>query len=387
MSLEALFWTLASILLAIYLGYPLLTLAIASVRPQRRRLPPEQWQTVTILIAAHNEEAVILSKLENLMKLDYPPELMEIVVVSDGSDDRTNEIVASVTDPRVKLLAAPRQGKTQALIRAVAATTGEIIIFTDADPILERSSVKRLVTYFSDPKVGLVCGNAVYGKGEQYMGSEQEGIYWRSENLIRYAESRAYNSLVGGVGELFACRRSDHPELPSDQAHDLLMQILVRAKGQHVLFEPTAMALAQGSKVHATEYKRKVRIVYQVAYSLRSVAYLLNPFRYPVIAMQLLVHKVLRWLSGIWLWPLFPLSYLLQDQGELYVVLFYLQVAFYGLTFIGAIASKARLKLGVFGLPFYVNLIYFAAIVGVIKSLFIVPKSTWKVDRVAEKSN
>jgi len=382
-----LFWFLLGLLLTIYVAYPLLTIVIAALRPKPKYIAFTKQPRVAVIVAAYNEEAIIAEKIENLLKLDYPKDSLEIIIVADGSTDKTYEIVEMYADRRIKLMRGEqRVGKTRAMNLALHSTTADIIIYTDADPILDRSAVIHLVTPFSDPRVGIVCGNALYGKGEEHHGSEQESVYWHIENWLRYSEGRAYNSLLGGVGELFAVRREDADELPDNISHDFMTQVLMRAKGKYVLFEPRALAFAKGSKVLATEYHRKMRIVFQTAYSVLWKLEVLNPFKHFILAYQLWLHKVLRWFSGLWLLPLLPLSYFLQDESPFYSVFFWALAAFYGLAILGYLATKAKIRLGAFGLPFYVNMVYIAAIHGIIKLLWERPAPTWTIVRTQEQS-
>ena len=280
---------------------------------------------------------------------------------------------------------------------AVHATTADIIVFTDADPLLDRSAIRFLVPYFTNPRVGIVCGNAVYGKGEEHRGAEQESVYWHIENWLKYSESRAYNSLVGGIGELFAVRRSDAIELPDNISHDFMLQVLTRATGKYVLFEPRALAFAKGSKVLSTEYQRKVRIVFQTAYSFVYKLETLNPFKHFTLAYQLWLHKVLRWLSGLWLFPLLPLSFLLRNnctfpvsiadykfETSFYECCFFALAIFYGMGILGYLAAKLNVRLGPLGIPFYINMVYIAAIHGIVKLIWERPAPTWTIVRTQE---
>ncbi|MDK9700063.1 MAG: glycosyltransferase family 2 protein [bacterium] len=382
--ISILFWCLLGILLLVYIGYPIVVVVIGLLRPSPRKIPYEKLPKVAIVVAAHNEEEVIGEKLNNLLKLDYPPELLEIIVASDGSTDRTNEITESysVTEPRIRLMKMePRGGKTPAMNRALHFTDAEIVVFTDAEPIIDRMALRYLVPHFANPEVGVVCGNSLYGKGENYKGSEQERIYWRVENWIKLAESNAFRLPIGGIGDLFAVRRNCAEELPANINHDMMLVLRIRAKGMLVLLEPNACAYAKGSRKVVTEYRRKVRIVFRAAYSLWWARKILNPVKHPMLFIQLLFHKLLRWLSGLWFFPLLPLSYLLKDEGVFYNVTFWGMAVFFGATLLGLIASKLHIRLGPLGIPFYVSAVFVAALHGLTRLLIDRPKETWTIVR------
>lgn len=380
--LQFIFWLLFFLLFYTYLGYPIVSILIAALRKKEQFQPFDEFPSVTIVVAAHNEEDIIESKIENLLKLDYPQDKYTILVASDGSTDRTNELVESYKDKNVVLLnCMPRHGKTNAMNLAVHASTTEIIVFTDAEPLLDRSSLKRLIAPFAHPKTGMVCGNSLYGKGESFTGSEQEGVYWKFENWLKLTESRAYHLLVGGTGDLFAVRRELINDLPTFLNHDFMTQLMVRSKNYWVLFEPTAFAFSQGSKQIKTEYKRKVRIVFQSAFSLLYRKNYLNPFRYPTMAYQLWTHKVLRWLSFLWFFPLLPLSIYLTVCSSFYAVASISLGLFWLMALFGWLASYLQIQIGRLGLPYYFVMVTFAALHGVIKSLFKKPTGTWNIVR------
>ncbi|MEP6910457.1 MAG: glycosyltransferase family 2 protein [Actinomycetota bacterium] len=248
-SLGALGWT--------HVGYPLTAAALARLRtrPVRKR---EIEPTVTFIVAAHDEEVVIEQRLENLLALDYPSDRLEIVIASDGSTDRTDELVESVArrDARVRLLTVPRGGKTAAQDSAVHASTGEILAFSDANTHWKVDALRKLVRNFGDPDVAYVCGTHFY---EPSTGTNREWIYARYEGWLRRNESRL-GSITGGVGPIYAVRREDYVELDPRLGHDVVLPYLTVQRGRRAVVEPEAIAWEKPARDIKDEYGRKLRM-------------------------------------------------------------------------------------------------------------------------------
>ena len=197
--------------------------------------------SVTVIVAAHDEEAVIERRLENLLALDYPADRLEIVVTSDASDDRTDELVEAVVarEPRVRLIRCPRGGKVAAQDRAVRETNGEIVAFSDANATWSPDALAKLVRSFADPEVAYVCGRLVLTDAA---GSNREGVYWRFETWLRAQES-ALGSVTGGNGSIYAVRRADYVEVDPRFGHDLSLPYLMVQRGRRAVYDPEALAL------------------------------------------------------------------------------------------------------------------------------------------------
>ncbi|TML70982.1 MAG: glycosyltransferase [Actinobacteria bacterium] len=206
--LKTLFWGSLGALAWTHLGYPATAAAVARLRPRPVRKDDSYLPDVDVIVAAHNEEAVIERRLDNLLGLDYPPEKLRILVASDASDDRTDEIVeaASAREPRVRLLACPRGGKVVAQNAGVRDTDGAVVAFTDANAAWAADALRRLVSNLADPDVGYVCGQL---RLEAADGSNQEGLYWRYEVWLREQESVS-GSVTGGYGSIYALPRGDY---------------------------------------------------------------------------------------------------------------------------------------------------------------------------------
>ena len=211
-----------------------------------------------MIVAAYNEETVIERRLENLLALDYPADRLEIVVTSDASDDRTDELVEAVVarEPRVRLIRCPRAGKVAAQDRAVRETNGEIVAFSDANATWSPDTLAKLVRSFADPEVAYVCGRLVLTDAA---GSNREGVYWRFETWLRAQES-ALGSVTGGNGSVYAVRRADYVEVDPRFGHDLSLPYLMVQRGRRAVYDPEALAFEAPTPEIETEYRRKVRM-------------------------------------------------------------------------------------------------------------------------------
>ena len=295
---EALFWGSVGIVAYVYLGYPLLVALLATLRARRVRRPPaaSPVRTVSLIVPAHNEEAVIGAKILNAHALEYPAGQLQLIVVSDGSSDRTGEVARRVGNGRILLLEQPtRQGKAAALNAAVSAATGEILVFTDANVIFERDAIQALVRRFDDPEVGCAVGRVLL-TSPQSGEHPGEGLYMRYERWLHAMESRT-GTMIGIDGALFAVRRRLYPHLPPGAVvEDFVAGLRCVDQGYRISFEPRAIGYEEAAASVADEFRRKVRMVAGGFQALVEFRHLLNPLRYPLVAWQLLSHKLLRWL-------------------------------------------------------------------------------------------
>lgn len=331
-----LFWLSAIAVAWTYVGYPLFIMLLA-----RWRLRPHQradiLPTVSLIIPAYNEESVIRQKLENVLDLDYPPEQLEIIVVADGSTDRTVEIAESFADRRVRLLFQPeRQGKIAAMNRAVPYARGEILVFSDANAMLDPLSLRALVRNFADPQVGCVSGEKRVGT-DRRVQAQGESLYWRYESGIKRAESLV-NTSIGAVGEFFAIRRELYYPLREDSIiEDFVLSMQLVMEGWRVIYEPEAVAWEEASPTLRAEWERRARMCAGGFQSIGRLRRLFSP-RYAFVAFQFLSHKVLRWLAPF-LMALIWLSALALSSFAIYRWLFWLQTAFFTLAFLGGLLA------------------------------------------------
>jgi cellulose synthase/poly-beta-1,6-N-acetylglucosamine synthase-like glycosyltransferase len=313
---KTLFWGTLGALAWTHVGYPLAAGALARVRERRVAKDPEWQPRVAVIVAAHDEEAVIERRLENLLALDYPADRVELVVASDASSDRTNELVEGVAarEPRVRLLDCARGGKVAAQDRAVRETAGEVVAFSDANATWAPDALRRLVSALADPEVAYVCGRL---RLEDAEGTNREGLYWRYELWLREQESRL-GSVTGGNGAIYALRRNDYVEVDPRWGHDLSLPYTMVQNGRRAVYEPAAQAFEQPTPTNEAEYARKVRM-FEHCWEITLRGSMLRglPARYLV---SMVSHRVLRYSSGLLHVVLLGSSVLLVGAGWPYVV-------------------------------------------------------------------
>jgi len=316
------------ILLFVYCGYPAL-LAVIALFAKRPHATLGHFPTVSILIAAYNEEAGIRRKIEETLALDYPPEKLNILVLSDCSTDRTDEIVREFRDDRVRLLRAPRRkGKTNVQNLGAAMADGEILVFSDATTVYHSMALRYLACNFADLSVGAVSGRYQYFDpgGESPTGLGMMA-FWSYENLTKALQSRI-RTITGCCGCIYAVRRSAYTPLSPEIISDLVQPLWAIKKGYRVTFEDRALAYEETTKSSAEEFSMRVRVVTRGIRGILSVSELLNPFRHGWISFQLLSHKILRWMVPFFLLSLFLGSAILRHEPG-YVVIWVAQVLFY----------------------------------------------------------
>jgi cellulose synthase/poly-beta-1,6-N-acetylglucosamine synthase-like glycosyltransferase len=362
------FWVCLGVCVYVYLGYPALlwTLSRFRTRPVRTG---ELTPRVTFVIAAYNEEHVIAEKIENSLSLDYPAEHIEVLVVSNGSTDRTNEIVAGHPDPRVRLLALPRPGKMQALNEGVQAATGEILVFTDADFLLDRHTLRLMASKFADPEVGGVCGarNTNVRREGDATGAG-EGLYARWDKWQKTLESRI-GSVFAADGLLYAIRRELY--VPIDAVHaadDIYISTRIPLQGYRLLFEPDATAYERAD-VHAEqEFSRRVRVT---NHSVRGLLTLRSHlFTHGFYSLELLSHKLVRHMIPFFLIPLLAASAILAGSSPVYAIVFAGQVLVYALAIVGwALRNRPIGRAKPFYVPYYFCFVNAAAFFGLLSIL------------------
>ena len=329
-----------------YLGYPLLAFCLGGVLGRQvKKFPIEP--SVSLVIAAYNEQEAIAATLENKLKLEYPAQRLEIIVVSDGSTDGTDAIVEGFAGRAVRLLRQePRAGKTAALNLAVPQANGEIIVFSDANSIYAPDALRRIVANFADPSTGYVTGRMVYANDEGSTVGEGCGAYMRCENSLRSMESRL-GSVVGVDGGIDAVRASLYRPMSPDLLPDFVLPLRVVEQGYRVVYEPDALLCESALKEDADEYRMRVRVSLRAFWALFEMRMLLNPLKYPLFAWQLWSHKVLRYLSFLFLGGAYLSNALLWERGQCYQGVFLAQNLFYlnavGLPFWERIGISGRL--------------------------------------------
>ncbi len=355
---RVLFWTSLAGIVWTHVGYPLAAALLARVRTRAVR-KDDVTPGVTVIIPAHDEESVIAARLDNLLALDYPAEQLEILVVSDGSTDRTDEIVGRYAegDPRVRLLALPRGGKLAALNRAVAESTRDVVAFSDANSSWAPDALRKLVRNLADENVAYVCGKL---RLERPDGTNREGIYWRYELWLRESES-ALGSITGGNGAIYAVWRTDYVAHRFGQ--DLGLPDAMVKRGKRAVYEPEAIATEKPASNLEDEYRRKVRMfpwAWQHMFEGRMLAGV-----GPLYLFELLSHRVLRYASGLLHVVLLASSIALAGDGLVYQVALALQLLWLVLAALG----RLRVRVPGAGIAYYYFLVTWATVAALVSYL------------------
>ncbi|MDZ7265860.1 MAG: glycosyltransferase family 2 protein [candidate division KSB1 bacterium] len=360
------FWLCVSLILWVYAGYPLLLWVKSRLLPAAPVARCEIEPPVTLLISAYNEAAVIRRKLENSLALDYPPDKLEIIVISDCSDDGTDDIVRTYAGRGVRLLRMPaRGGKTAGLNAALPTARGEIVIFSDANAMYDPATVRRMVRNFADARVGCVTGESRYHVSGASQSSESENLYWRYELALKKMESAA-GSLVGGDGAIYAIRKSlFKPMQPSDLS-DFVNPLQITAQGYRNVYEPEAVSYEDAGDTFAKEFQRKVRIVNRAWRGLWRVAVVLNPLRYGFFALQVVSHKLLRWLVPVFMAGALLSNAFLLTRSPFYLLTGIGQALFYLLALLGWRQAHRRALPRAVYVPYYFCLVNYASLLGIL---------------------
>lgn len=348
----------------VYLGYPALLVVLSRTRARpvaRRPIAP----TLTVIVAAHNEELVIEGKLRNTLAAEYPADRLELIVASDGSTDRTEAIVAGYADPRVRLLALPRGGKALALNAAAREAGGEVLVFTDANTMIETGTLRALVESLADPRVGAVCGDKRCVIGEVGGATSRgEGLYWRFDQWLKSMESRI-GSAFAADGALYAVRRELFtPISDARMVDDIAISARVVLQGARLIYEPRAVVLEEAPTDPVTEFRRKVRVT---NHSLRAVLGL-GPALWSsgFYSVQLVSHKLLRHLAPCFLILLLLSSAVLAPSGIVFRLALLGQVGFYGLGAAGYLLRGVTPGYRWLAAPYYFCFTHAAALMGVL---------------------
>lgn len=355
------FWISLLVVFYTYLGYGIVLWMLVKLKerlhpPVRRELPAELPE-VTLLIAAYNEQETVPAKIANCRALDYPADKLHVVWVTDGSTDRTPDLVAACPEITV-LHDARRGGKTAALNRAMPFVRTPLVVFTDANTMLNVGAIREIVRAFSDPAVGCVAGEKrVVASGEEDPGaSATEGAYWRYESKLKELDCRLCTA-VGAAGELFAIRRELWCTMPEDTLlDDFVLSMRIADGGMKIAYCKEAYALETPSADMREEGKRKRRIAAGGLQSVWRLRSLLNPFRHGTLAFQYLSHRVLRWtLTPLLLVALLPLNIVLLGSAHptLYAVLLALQGLFYLSAAAGWALARSGRRNKLLFIPYY----------------------------------
>lgn len=357
--MEIVFWLSTALVLYIFAGYPILAWALARLRPRpitRQAILPR----VTVITAAYNEADHIEATVRNKLEQDYPEQLLDVIVVSDCSEDSTDEIVRRL-GKRVRLIRQEqRSGKTAALNLAVPEAEGEVLVFSDANSIYASDAIRYLVRNFADSSVGYVTGKMVYTNPDGTIVGDGCSAYMRYENWLRAQES-CFGSVIGVDGGVDAVRAALYVPMRPDQLPDFVLPLTIAGQGYRVVYEPGALLYEQSLSVQADEYRMRVRVALRALWAIWDLRELLNPFRRPLLALQLISHKLLRYLAAVPLAAAWISSLLLVEHGPVFLVAAVLQTAFYCVALAGPILGKLGVP-GSLAVPYYFTLLNMASI-------------------------
>ncbi len=375
-----LFWILLTAIFYCYLGYPCLIFLLAQIKPNpvhKRSIEP----TISIVISLYNEEDVISRKIKNLLGLDYPSEKIEILIGSDGSTDKTHNIIHQFSDHRIKLyINSKRQGKMATLNDIVPKANHEIIVFTDARQIFEKDALKKLVSSFADSKVGCVSGELVFNP-EQGSTAKGVNLYWTYEKFIRYQESQIH-SMLGATGAIYAIRKELFVSGPNNTVlDDMYTPLKIIQKGYRAIFDDTAYAYDHAANDPTEEYRRKTRTLYGNYQIFALFANMFNPLTSP-IAWQLFSHKFLRVIIPFFLIIIFFINFLLRTE-PVFIVLWFLQIIFYAMALMGQLIHNhpkgaVRTLYKICYVPYVFCLLNVSALVGFWRFITVSQEATWE---------
>ncbi len=377
MTLKILFWVFLGFILYTYIGYTLILLFFAVLKKLSggRNIShgPYDLPEVTLLIPSFNEGAFVAEKVRNSLKLDYPDEKLHIIWITDGSTDETDEILARY--PGITVMHEPeRRGKIHAMNRGMKVVKTPVVIFTDANSMLNPEAIREIVIPFADKRTGCVTGEKRIGGSErQRAAGAGEGLYWRYESYIKKLESET-GSVVGAVGEIFAIRSNLYEEASEDTLlDDFTLSLQMIRRGFAIKYAPHAWGTETASLSVDEEIKRKIRIATGGLQSLTRMTDLLNPFKYGILSFKYLSHKVLRWTLVPFAFPvifLFNLMILLSPSGNtVYVVLFLIQCSYYLMVLAGRLFENVRSGVGLLFAPYYLFIMNLAVLKGFFRFL------------------
>lgn len=381
-----LFWAAAFLVTYTYIGFPLLIILRGLLwhRPYKHTtftsLP-----TVSVVISAYNEAESIVTKLDNLLLMDYPLDHFEIVIASDGSTDGTDAIIEQYKGSGVKLLSLPRSGKAAALNAAVMFASGEILVFSDANSIYKPDAIKELVQPFGDLEVGGVAGNQVYKMGgNESVSGDGERAYWVFDRTLKQFQGKV-GSALAATGAIYAIRRSLFRPIPDGVSDDFVTSTEPIVQGYRLVFAPAAIAYEPVAATSQVEFGRKVRVIIRSWKAFIFRKELLNPFRYKFYAIQFFSHKILRYLVVFPLLVLLLVSPFIWNMGLFYQLAILGQVAIYSCALLGWLLKGTRLgHKKIFTIPFYFCMVNTASLVALINVLQGHQIKLWEPQRASQ---
>ena len=366
--MEYLFWLSSLLIIYIYAGYPFLLKFLPQLPQSEPRVTPtDESPRVTILIPAFNEEKHILGTINNKLDSNYPADKLQIIVISDESEDKTDELVNKISseDPRVSLIRqSPRQGKTAGLNLAMPYATGDIIIFSDANSHYHRDAIRHLVETFQNPDIGYVTGKMVYVNEDGNLIGDGCSAYMKYENYMRELETRT-GSVVGVDGGIDAIRKELYQPMNPDQLPDFVLPLKVVTQGKRVAYCDKALLNEESLSSVQSEFRMRVRVSLRAYWAMWDMKHLFNPFNYGLFSLQITSHKLLRYLAFIPLFLAFVSNGFITGDSLFYKLTFLIQIAFFSAA--GFVALNDGSKNKFLGLAHYFCLINIASAMACIK--------------------
>lgn len=366
------FWICIFLVVYTFVGYGFLLYGLVKIK--RCFKPPFSFNkehtlpTVSLLIAAYNEESIIEEKIKNSLALDYPKDKLQLIFITDGSSDKTPEIIKQYKE--VLLLHENiRAGKMAAIKRAIPFLTGEITVFTDANTFLNKEAITELVKHYQNPKVGAVAGEKrILVEEKADASSAGEGFYWKYESALKKWDYELYSN-VGAAGELFSIRTALYQPVETDTIiDDHMIAMRIAEKGYIIAYEPKAYAMETASADVKEELKRKVRIAAGGIQSIIRLKKAANPFRNPVLTFQYISHRVLRWtiIPFLLIVIFFLNAWIAIQTGSLfYQLLFAMQALFYLLALAGFYFENKHIRIKPLFIPYYFCVMNYAVLAGI----------------------
>ncbi|MES2266027.1 MAG: glycosyltransferase family 2 protein [Bacteroidota bacterium] len=380
-------WISLFIVAYTFVGYGFLLYFIIKIKrifkgkPVLPIVSDDELPTCTLVVAAYNEEHFIAQKIANSLQLNYPEGKLKFVFVTDGSSDKTADIISK--HPQIQLLHRPeRAGKIAAVHRAMEYVDTEIVVFTDANTFLNAEAITRICRHYSDKTVGAVAGEKRVQIDESADASAAgEGFYWKYESALKKWDSELY-SVVGAAGELFSVRRDLYQDVPADTVlDDFMISMLIANQGYRINYEPEAYALETASENVSEELKRKIRIAAGGIQSILRLKSLLLPFKFPILSFQYVSHRVLRWtVTPFFLILAFITNFATAFAGDgfIYTLLFAGQVVFYLLALLGYVMEKRHIRIKALFIPYYFCVMNYAVLAGIIRYFTKKQSSVWE---------
>ena len=384
--MKVLLWLSLFIVFYAFFGYGILLFIIIKLKRKLRGIPvipvvtPANLPTCTLVIAAYNEEGFIIEKIKNTLELEYPAGKLDLLFITDGSSDRTPELVAAY--PQIKLMhSADRKGKIAAVHRAMDTVITEVVVFTDANTYLNPDALLKICRHYADARVGAVAGEKRIQVDATADATAGEGFYWKYESKLKAWDAELY-SVVGAAGELFSIRTAlYHPVSPNAILDDFMISLLVAQDGYRVLYEPEAYATETSSANVKEELKRKIRIAAGGIQSIVWLKSLLNPFKQPLLSFQYISHRVLRWTVTPFLMILallLNIAIVVTGGSLLYQTLLVAQVAFYLASLAGWLLERQEIKVKILFIPYYFCMMNYAVIRGIFRYLAGGQSAAWE---------